>query len=125
MLLDSNILIYSSKAGGEALRPWTSHPSAYISIISRIEALGFHKITPEENDSITTTLAELPELALDDEIATRAIALRQQKSMSLGDSIIAATALTYNIPLCTRNKDDFKHITELEIINPFEASTRA
>lgn len=120
MLLDTNILIYSSKAGGEALRPWTSHPSAYISVISRIEALGFHKITPEENDAITTTLAELPELALDDEIAARAITLRQQKNMSLGDSLIAATALTYNLPLCTRNRDDFKHITELMMVDPFE-----
>ncbi len=120
MLLDTNVIIYSGKPGGEALRPWTSHPRACVSIISRIEALGFHKITPDEIDSITTTLGELPELAIDGKIAARAITLRQQKSMSLGDSLIAATALTYNIPLCTRNKDDFKHITGLEIINPFE-----
>ena len=119
MLLDSNILIYSSKPMGEYLRPWISHPRAFISIVSRIEALGFHQISAAENASITSTLAELPELPLDEEIALRAIGLRQQKRMSLGDSIIAATALLYGLPLCTRNEADFSHIVELEIINPY------
>jgi predicted nucleic acid-binding protein len=39
--------------------------------------------------------------------------------MGLGDAIIAATALEYDLPLVTRNEDDFKHIAELKIINPF------
>ena len=120
MLLDTNVVIYSGKPGGGALRSWTSHPHACVSIISRIEALGFHKITPDEIESITNTLGEMPELPVDGKIADRAIALRQQKNRCLGDSLIAATALTYNLPLCTRNKDDFKHIAGLEIINPFE-----
>lgn len=59
------------------------------------------------------------QLPLDDRIATRAIELRRQKKMTLGDSIIAATALVYRLPLVTRNEDDFTNVTELEIINPF------
>lgn len=43
--------------------------------------------------------------------------LRQQKKMKLGDAIIAATAFTYNIPLVTRNQDDFKHIPGLDLRN--------
>ena len=58
-------------------------------------------------------------LPVDHAIADRAIALRHLKNMSLGDSLIAATALTYSLPLCTRNKDDFKHIVGLENIDPF------
>lgn len=50
----------------------------------------------------------------------RAIRLRQQKKMKLGDAIIAATALEFGLPLVTRNVDDFKHVAGLEIINPFE-----
>ena len=47
---------------------------------------------------------------LDDEVIEQAIQLRQQKKMKLGDAIIAATAVAYNIPRATRNEDDFKHI---------------
>jgi predicted nucleic acid-binding protein len=39
--------------------------------------------------------------------------------VSLADSIIAATALVYRVPLVTRNEADFTHITDLVIINPF------
>ncbi len=50
----------------------------------------------------------------------QAIRLRQQKKMKLGDAIIAAaTAVVYDIPLVTRNVDDFKHIPGLDLRNPF------
>jgi predicted nucleic acid-binding protein len=38
--------------------------------------------------------------------------------MSVGDAIIAATALTYRETLATRNIDDFKWIDGLDVINP-------
>lgn len=68
---------------------------------------------------ITATTLEAP---LDDEIIVGAIALRQQKKMSLGDAIIAATALFYGVPLVTRNTDDFEHIAALQLINLFESA---
>lgn len=40
--------------------------------------------------------------------------------MSLGDSIIAATALYYNFPLVTNNEDDFSNIPGLQIFNPLK-----
>jgi predicted nucleic acid-binding protein len=41
--------------------------------------------------------------------------------MTLGDAIIAATALVYDRTLVTRNIGDFLWIAELTLINPFEA----
>lgn len=35
------------------------------------------------------------------------------------DSIIAATALEYDLPLATRNTRDFRHIEGLTLIDPF------
>jgi predicted nucleic acid-binding protein len=55
-------------------------------------------------------------------VVQQAIALRQQVKMGLADAVIAATALAHNLPLATRNVDDFKHITGLQIINPFTDS---
>ena len=80
MLLDSNIIISAAKPGGEALAGLLAAPDTCISVITRIESLGYHLLSSGEEGEITLFLAELPELALDDFIADRAIALRQQNS---------------------------------------------
>ena len=40
--------------------------------------------------------------------------------MSIGDAIIAATARRHDLPLMSANTKDFKHINQLELINPLE-----
>lgn len=119
MVLDTNILIYSTKPGGERLRPWLDDPGAIVSIVSRIEALGYSSISADEETALRAGLQSLPEAGLTEAVAARAIALRQESRMSLADAIIAATAIAFNRPLVTRNVDDFKHIAGLELINPF------
>ena len=122
MVLDTNILIYSAKPGGEHLRPWLDDPGAMVSIVSRIEALGFPGISAEEKAALEGALQSMPEVGLTEAVATRAIALRQERKIGLADSIIAATALVHDLPLVTRNFDDFTHVAGLTLINPFEAS---
>ena len=119
MLLDTNIVIYACKQGGEWLGTWTNGPEAAIASVTRIESLGYAGISREEDEAIRKFIATSLNYPLDDEIIERAITLRQQKKMGLGDAIIAATALEYDLPLVTRNEDDFKHIAGLTIINPF------
>jgi predicted nucleic acid-binding protein len=120
VLLDSNILIYFSKPGDEFLARWVGDPEAAVSIVSRIEALGFPELSHGESEAIESALQSLPVLPLTDAIAERAIALRRQRRMKLGDSIIAATALAIGAELVTRNVDDFRQIAGLQVINPFE-----
>ena len=119
MLLDTNIVIYACQPNGGWLDPWTTHPDAAIATVTRIEALGFAGISPEEEASIIDLVNASPTYALDEDVIEQAIQLRQQKKMKLGDAIIAATALAYKIPLVTRNEDDFKHIAGLDLRNPF------
>ena len=40
--------------------------------------------------------------------------------MKLGDALIAAIAIHFNLPLVTHNTLDFKHIKQLKLIDPFE-----
>lgn len=119
MLLDTNIVIHACQPGGDWLSPWTTHPDAAIASVTRIEALGFAGMSPEEETAILDFIHTSPIYALDDEVIEQAIRLRQQKKMKLGDAIIAATAVAYDIPLVTRNEDDFKHIPNLDLRNPF------
>lgn len=119
MLLDTNIVIYACKTGGEWLGAWTNAPEAAIASVTQIEALGYAGISGEEDSAIRGVISTSLNYPLDDEIIERAILLRQQKKMGLGDAIIAATALEYELPLVTRNEDDFKHIAGLTVINPF------
>lgn len=60
-------------------------------------------------------------LPISNAVLDQAVALRQMRRMTLGDAIMAATALVYGITLVTRNIDDFRWIAELTLINPFEA----
>ena len=54
-------------------------------------------------------------------LAEAVIALRQIKKLSLGESIIAATALEYRLPLAARNIEDISWSDGLEVLNPDEA----
>jgi predicted nucleic acid-binding protein len=42
--------------------------------------------------------------------------------MGLGDAVIAVTALVHDLPLLTRNVDDFKNLAGLRVENPLAAA---
>jgi predicted nucleic acid-binding protein len=119
VVLDTNIVIYACQPGGAMLLPWTGSAEAAVASVTRVEALGFCGIGPDEDADLRDFLAECTVLSLDDGVIERAVLLRQQNKMKLGDAIIAATALEYGQALVTRNVDDFKHIPGLQLINPF------
>lgn len=86
-----------------------------------LEVLGYSGLTDEEelkfHHFFTHFTTVLP---IETSIIQQAIKLRKTKKMSLGDAIIASTALTHQLPILTRNDKDFTWINGLEIINPFD-----
>lgn len=123
VLLDSNILIDASRPGNAFLEHWISDEDSRVSAISIPEVLGFTGLLPEEEAMFEFWFAQLPILRVDEVILRRAAALRRKRKMSLGDAVIAATALVHGLDLATRNLKDFEHLAELRLINPFEVST--
>jgi toxin FitB len=122
MLCDSNILIYAADPDDTVCSAYAEDPSACISIVSRIEVLGFpgfHQLAHGQAHRLEEIVGSLVEFSIDEDIIQKAIELRRQKRISLADAIIAATALIHALPLVTRNPDDFKHIAGLQLINPF------
>ncbi len=59
-------------------------------------------------------------LPISQAVINQAVKLKQIRKISLGDAIIAGTALVYDLTIVTRNIDDFRWITELKLLNPFE-----
>jgi len=122
MLCDSNILIYAADPADTCCASFVERGDTSIASVSRIEVLGysgFANVPEDRRARLQEIVASMVELALDEKVIVRAIALRRKKKMSLGDAVIAATALVHDLPLVTRNVDDFKHIAGLKVINPF------
>jgi predicted nucleic acid-binding protein len=119
MLLDSNILIYGANGENPSLDAILDRADLAAASVTRIETLGFHRLSEIERSWLETAFERMRILNLDHAVAARAIALRQEQKMGLADAIIAATALVHNLPLVTRNEGDFKHITALRVVNPF------
>ena len=118
MLLDSNIIIYASKPDGSTLRSFLDTIRRYASVITYIESYGFQRMNQEEREQLDGFFRNTRILPLTDDIVEQAISLRQQRRMGLGDSIIAATAITHNLALVTHNTEDFRWIAGLELLDP-------
>ncbi len=119
-VIDTNLLIYSNLEEYKYLRTLLRNPDIYVSAISRVEVLGFHKITTTDKTYFEALLRRIPQIAITDEILDKAVELRQQKRMSAGDAIIAATAVIHHATLYTRNTKDFQFIMDIETYNPIE-----
>lgn len=120
MLVDSNIIIYSLSDEYAHLREIFVSENTYLSEISRVEVLGYHKLTKRQLEYFSDIFNYAKIIIPTRQIFDTAIQLRQKYNLKLGDSIIAATALEYDLPLCTRNIKDFKRIEPLKCVNPIE-----
>lgn len=119
-LLDSNIIIYSAKPANNFLREFIVKNNPKISALSYLEVLGYHNLNNNEKKYFeiffnTSGLLEISKGILDE-----AVKLRQKQKMTIGDAIIAGTAIKDNLTLVTRNAKDFIRIKELKLFNPFE-----
>lgn len=114
--LDTNILIYVIQ--GRLDESIVADELTGVASVVWVEALGFSKITVGDERRIRGYLETLTKLPLEDEVIERAIGLRQDQRMSLGDAIIAATALTHDAVLWTANTRDFAGIDGLRLHDP-------
>jgi predicted nucleic acid-binding protein len=123
-LFDSNIVIYHLNQvlparATSRIEDWIVQ-GAYVSVVNRIEVLGYPDQTPMQEQLASETLRYFEEIPLREPVVQGAITLRQAQSIRLGDAIIAATALEHDLSLVTRNRDDFEWIDDLSCVNPVD-----
>jgi hypothetical protein len=104
-LLDTNFILGLLKADPLVFAQLSSRQlhvgECSYSAITRMELLGFHNITRDEETLIKQKLDRLTYLPLTENIENIVIALRQSRKIKLPDAIIAATALFNDLELLT------------------------
>ena len=120
-LMDSNVVIdyFGNNLTGNAVSFIDNLP-AVISVITRIEILGWYNATPEQLSKLQNFVQQSLVYPLTETIIQKNILLRQAHRIKLPDAIVAATALTKNKTLVTRNVNDFKNIPGLDLLNPWD-----
>ena len=123
-LLDSNVIIgyLAGRIPDSGMKTVSAivDQIPHISIISQIEVLRYNDT--QENEAILTGFISNSVIhSLSPAVVQRTIALCRQSRIKLPDAVIAATALTENFFLVTRNIDDFKHISGLKLLNPWDS----
>ena len=126
-VIDTNIFIYHL-AGvltdqAEASLADALESGSYISIITRIELLGWRKHSPDSLKAAEALLQSVSEIPLHEEIIRLCISFRQNYPIKLPDAIIAATARYAKVPLMTRNMPDFERVPELKMVDLFSQTT--
>ena len=122
-LIDTNVVIdfLGGKLPTKAKKFLLNIDAPIISVVTQIELYSSNSSTAKEIKLINEFIEEAQVLSkLDEQIVKSCIAIRKTHKIKLPDAIIAATALSFDLILLTRNITDFKAINDLEIINLWE-----
>lgn len=122
VLLDTDILIDFSRGDGAAIAIIAEKESSDTLGVSTISVLEFLQGARDKREwlACTRSLLRFTHLPLSAAISSRAPILfeeyRLSHGLALGDCLIAATALTLNVPLLTKNQRDYRFINDLHLL---------
>ena len=91
-----------------------------LSVISEIELLCWKTASEKDLIVLKEFTAEFHVIELEQSIKLKTIELRRIHGIKLPDAVIAATALTYELTLLTRNVKDFRNIDGLQLFSPWD-----
>lgn len=118
ILADSNVLIYAAKGTHPGFAAFVAEVQPRFSAITYVEALGYRALPSGEERYLEEVFRVTGLVPVDDAVLREAVRLRQIRKMTLGDALIAGTALAHGWKLATRNKADFSWIAGLEVVDP-------
>ncbi len=119
-LIDTNVAIYyfglAMSNESEKFMDQILGKKYYISVINRIELLGFKRLNGNESDALSSFISNSIIIDLEEDIILETIQIRKKYNIKLPDAIIAATCLVNNYSLITNNIKDFDEITGLHLV---------
>ena len=122
LIFDTNVIIDSAKGNKKASNFLESVDTVVISVMTAFElfegCLNSHELATTEN-----AVESFEIINVDERISIIALEIFRNNKLkygiSIGDSLIAATALSRNLVLVTMNTKHFNFIEELKIIKPY------
>jgi len=106
LLLDTNTILGFLK-GQPSLVAFlgATEKELYVSVITRMELLSFHGITPEEEKDIRDFLDEVSIVPLNADVEDTAIKMRRATRRKVPDAIVAASAVVLKAMLVTYDRE--------------------
>lgn len=77
----------------------------YVSVLTKMELLSFHSLTPEEETFIVDLLDDVTIVPLNPDVADVAIRLRRATRRKMPDAIVAASAVVAGAVLVTCDRE--------------------
>ena len=114
ILVDTNIFLYLMN-GNDTIEEILQGKNIYVSFMTELELIGFKNINPKEEKQIHNLLSDCSIILMNDFIKVKYVDLRKKYHLKLADAVIAATAIVYNMPLITADKQ-FRTVKELTLI---------
>lgn len=97
LVLDTNAIIYFPGANLSVV-PLLDQKIHYTSVISEIEVLGFNFKTLADNYAVKRYLRSVKIIPLNQEIKEIAIGIKKEYKTKVGDAIVCATAIYFDLP---------------------------
>jgi predicted nucleic acid-binding protein len=109
VLLDTNVLIYASKALLDLEKLSKRYDVFFVSIITYMEIYAYDFVNSAELDAINQIFEALEIISIDLELSNQAILYRKNKikKIKLPDALVLASAKIVNADLLTNNHKDF------------------
>ena len=121
-LIDTSVAIkYLNESFSENALQWLDSvldQECNLSVITKMELLVWQTEDEDEMRALTSFVDSSQILHLSDSIVDRTVEVRKKSRVKLPDSIIAATALVYDLTLVADNDKDFRKIDGLAYLNP-------
>ncbi len=120
-LIDTNVIIdnFANKLT-EKGKTLLYYIEITVSAVTKIEVLGWLNASEKQLEPLNAFMEIATVLPISEAVIEKTIAIRQGKKIALGDAIIAATALVYDLTIISRNTSDFKNIEGLVVIDPYK-----
>src|ERR1700744_1959881 len=113
ILVDTNIILYLLSSS-DTLEKYLQGKDIYLSFITELELIAAKNISIKDEQKITELLNDCSIIPLNNRIKEKYIEVRKKHSLKLPDAVIAATAIAFDFPLITADKQ-FRTVNGLHL----------
>ena len=103
IVADTNIIVYLLD-GNDRIAELLDGKEVYISFITELELFGKRTLTATEKKRIQAFIDQCIVIDINAALKRTIVELREHYKLKIPDAIIAATAIEYNLPLFTADK---------------------